>query len=96
MEEFMQLAQLSSKNFEAERSASVVLYDSQLIFGSDLKNSVQMVNVFLGDKETILGNYVPLTIPRRPIWDRSMTGHEINTQENMAFLEWRRDIATKE
>jgi len=55
-----------------------------------------MVNVFLGDKETILGNYVPLTIPRRPVWDRSMTGHEIYTQENMAFLEWRRDIATKE
>jgi len=36
LEEFMQLAQLSSKNFEAERKANVVVYDSQLIFGGDL------------------------------------------------------------
>ena len=25
-----------------------------------------------------------------------MTAHEIESQENMAFLEWRRDIATME
>ena len=25
-----------------------------------------------------------------------MTAHEIETQENMAFLEWRRDIASME
>ena len=56
-----------------------------------------MVNVFLGDREqTVKGHYVPLTIPRRPAWDRSMSGHEITQQEDMSFLEWRRDIATME
>ena len=39
---------------------------------------------------------MPLTIPRRPAWSRSQTAHEIEQQENMAFLEWRRDIATIE
>jgi large subunit GTPase 1 len=100
LEEFVALAQLSAKTFEAERGTNIVYYDSQLVYGDDLKNSVAMVNVFLGEKgeksEQVKGHYAPLTIPRRPIWDRSMTGHEINQKENMAFLEWRRDIATKE
>ena len=39
---------------------------------------------------------MPLKIPRRPEWKKSMTAHEINTQENLAFLEWRRDIAGME
>lgn len=56
-----------------------------------------MVNVFLGEKEQqVKGQYVPLTIPRRPAWTKSMTGHEIESQENQSFLEWRRDIATIE
>ena len=56
-----------------------------------------MVNVFLGNEEReIMGDYVPLTIPRRPAWDRSMTAHEIEVQENQSFLEWRRDIANIE
>jgi len=40
--------------------------------------------------------YKPLTIPRRPKWHKAMTGYEIEQQENMAFLEWRRDIASIE
>ena len=56
-----------------------------------------MVNVFLGNKEeTFQGAYAPLTIPRRPAWDRTMTAHTIEQNENMAFLEWRRDIANME
>ena len=39
---------------------------------------------------------MPLKIPRRPAWTKEMTAQEINQQENMAFLEWRRDIATME
>ena len=56
-----------------------------------------MVNVFIGEEsKTVKGNYAPLTIPRRPAWNRSMTAHEIEQQENMSFLEWRRDIANIE
>ena len=95
----MQLAQLSSKKFEAERGQNILVSDTELILGrsDDPKMSVAMVNVFLGDtEERVLGNYVPLTIPRKPHWDHSMTAHEINQSESMSFLEWRRDIAILE
>ncbi len=51
LEEFVQLAQLSKKNFEAERAGQVIFTDSQIIQGrpDDPKNSIAMVNVFLGD-----------------------------------------------
>lgn len=42
------------------------------------------------------GTYTPLKVPRRPEWNKSQTAHEIETQENHSFLEWRRDIATQE
>ena len=37
-----------------------------------------------------------LKIPRRPEWSKDMTAEEIERQENLAFLEWRRDIASIE
>ena len=36
LDEFVQLAQLSSKNFEAERQANVVITDSQIVSGNAL------------------------------------------------------------
>lgn len=40
--------------------------------------------------------YKLLKIPRRPKWRKDMSAEEIQTQENIAFLTWRRDIATIE
>jgi large subunit GTPase 1 len=37
-----------------------------------------------------------LKIPRRPEWNKEQTSEEIERQENVAFLEWRRDLATVE
>lgn len=42
------------------------------------------------------GQYQTLRIPRRPAWAKGMTGKEIAQNENVAFLEWRRDIARQE
>jgi large subunit GTPase 1 len=42
------------------------------------------------------GRYQDLKIPRRPAWEKSMTPQEIAQRENIAFLEWRRDIANQE
>ena len=92
----MQLAQLSKKNFEAERGGAQLVEDATMIANAgSLQHSAAMVNIFLGDGKS-RAQYLPLTIPRRPAWDKSMTAHEIEQQENMAFLEWRRDIATME
>jgi len=37
-----------------------------------------------------------LKIPRRPEWNKDMSANQIHQNENMAFLEWRRDIASIE
>lgn len=109
LDEFVQLAQLSQRNFEAERGGAVVVQGVQVIQGNNEanKNSAAMIDQFLvnsGQDNTptlvsstgAASDFKPLTIPRRPAWHKSMTAHEIETQENMAFLTWRRDIASIE
>ena len=54
------------------------------------------MNKFLNQQNIMNPSYQPLKIPRRPPWNKQMTAHEIQSQENLAFLEWRRDIATTE
>jgi large subunit GTPase 1 len=55
-----------------------------------------IVNKFLTEANIRNPQYTPLKIPRRPAWNKKMSAQEIHQQENMAFLEWRRDIATIE
>jgi large subunit GTPase 1 len=38
-------------------------------------------------------SFQELKVPRRPSWDASTTGAELNRREKEAFLNWRRDIA---
>ena len=54
-----------------------------------------MIGNFISD-EDYNPQYTPLTIPRRPAWEKNMTKHEIEMQENEAFLKWRGDIASRE
>ncbi len=99
----MQLTELSKKKFEAER-------DVQYISSSEVvptqyngyTNMSAFVNNFIegtaASQKDIQrgGHYQDLKIPRRPTWDKNMTAHEITQRENLAFLEWRRDIASQE
>ena len=56
-----------------------------------------MIENFIDDDgNTHGGQYIPLTIPRRPEWVKGMTGHEIETSENQSFLKWRGDVASME
>ncbi len=41
-------------------------------------------------------DYKHLKIPRKPAWNREMTGEEVDRREKDAFLAWRRDIAGME
>lgn len=34
-----------------------------------------------------------LRVPRRPAWTKTMTAVEVDKQEKVAFLEWRRSLA---
>jgi large subunit GTPase 1 len=86
---------LSSKTFEAERGA-VIVTTSQLIpqSANSVKTQADLISHFA--PTTTTSKYTPLKIPRRPPWTRKMSAQEIETQENHAFLEWRRDIASME
>jgi len=55
-----------------------------------------MINKFLTDESIRNPQYKPLKIPRRPKWTKEMTSQEISQNENISFLEWRRDIASLE
>jgi large subunit GTPase 1 len=57
---------------------------------------MELLNNFLTETNVTNPQYTPLRIPRRPEWKETMSGHEINSQENLAFLNWRRDIASLE
>ena len=95
LDEFVSLAQLSKKQFEAERGA-VVVSGTTLIpqSANSIQNQAAFVSNFIeGDAAP---KFTPLKIPRRPGWNKTMTAHEIESQENVAFLEWRRDIASME
>lgn len=63
-------------------------YDAFLVEPS-VTNTIQSIS-------TINYDYKHLKIPRKPAWNRDMTGEEVDRREKDAFLAWRRDIAGME
>lgn len=68
LEEFVQLAELSRRNFEAERGGAVVVERANNV--NDQEGMAEtMIDKFMHEKQIIAGaNYKPLKIPRRPAW----------------------------
>ena len=83
LDEFMQLAKLSQKNFEGERGKVEIVTGNQLIQGAMNRNQnhASMIGNFLdGDGDTgvsRVAQYQPLTVPRRPAWSKGMSSQEI-------------------
>jgi len=99
LEEFVQLAQLSSRVFTADRDNVTIVNRKEILQGSMESSSAQielMSNFMIADSTVRNPKYTLLKIPRRPQWAPEMTAQEIQTNENIAFLHWRRDIATIE
>jgi large subunit GTPase 1 len=98
LEEFVQLAQLSNKNFTAEKEITIV-NRKEILQGSTESANAQkelLGNFLLTDSSVRNPKYKLLKIPRRPKWRKDMSAEEIQGQENVAFLQWRRDIASIE
>ena len=97
LEEFVQLAQMSNKQFTAEKEITIV-NKKEILQGSSESAVAQkeMLNNFLTEGTIKNPQYRLLKIPRKPKWNEDMTAHEIQTQENLAFLQWRKDIASME
>lgn len=97
LDEFMQVATLSSQEFRAERQTSAFVNNGACGTGGGGST------IELEDETTI--NISPqelnslekwICIPRRPNWRVGMSANELHILENESFLEWRRNLAKLE
>ncbi|CDK28288.1 unnamed protein product [Kuraishia capsulata CBS 1993] len=91
LDEFLNTAELADTDFTAERGSSVRIIR--------VDNSDNNPYLMTGDqqKEAFHKHQnleFELTVPRRPRWDETMTKTVLERQENEAFLEWRRQLAS--
>jgi len=83
MDAFVAMAQMSEKQFTAERDVQVV--NSTTIVAPALTDQVFLKN-FLTEKNVKNPQYKPLKIPRRPPWSTEMPVAELNKQENVSRM----------
>jgi large subunit GTPase 1 len=89
LEEFLDTALMSQKNFAANRGEAVVV--------GNIGDPLVITAEELGDTGlSELYEYENVPIPRRPYWDSATTPEELQRNERDAFLEWRRFIANME
>lgn len=89
LDEFIQSTELARANYDAER-AEFVNADMKLVRESPF-DSAQRPRRSKYDMEESAAQ-----ILRRPQWTRSMTGEEVRSLEDKAFLDWRRNLADLE
>ena len=90
LDDFLTQAALAGQEFVSEREGLVVLDSAASAYKgpSSVKwQDQQPLNTF---------EFKELSVPRRPAWNVQMSKEELETQERLAFLEWRRTIAAKE
>lgn len=83
LDEFMSMAALANRQFQAEKN--VTLVSETRIVGSLSK---------LSSKD--LQNYRPLQLPHRPKWTPGTTPEQLEELEKESFLKWRRSLADTE
>ncbi|KAG5419874.1 hypothetical protein I9W82_001754 [Candida metapsilosis] len=93
LDEFLSTAQLADTDFSAERGQQVKIIkvgNTNIINSSGLLSADEMLA--MRQKHMMFEN--KLTIPRRPKWFKQQSKVEIERQENLSFLAWRRDLAS--
>lgn len=92
LDEFLNTAELADHDFTAEKHQQVKIIkvgNTSLVNQSGLLSEAE-TNA-LRKKHQLFEN--KLTIPRRPQWHKEQLKLQIERQENLAFLEWRRELA---
>ncbi|KAG7196091.1 uncharacterized protein KQ657_000103 [Scheffersomyces spartinae] len=92
LEDFLNTAQLADTDFTAERNQQIKIIkvgNTALVNQNGLLTADETLN--LRKKHQLFEN--KLRVPRRPQWSKDQSRLEIERQENIAFLEWRRDLA---
>lgn len=92
LDEFLSTAALADADFTAEKQQQVKIIkvgNTSLVNQSGLLSQEEMDA--MRKKHQLFEN--KLTIPRRPQWNKEMLKLQIERQENLSFLEWRRELA---
>ena len=92
LDELMDMATLSERDFTAESARSVVVT-------KDVIDAATNTMAVLSREEIakVLREYADkLVVPRRPPWTRTTTKEALDAQERESFLEWRRGLAQVE
>ncbi|KAH3666618.1 hypothetical protein WICMUC_005602 [Wickerhamomyces mucosus] len=89
LDEFLNTAELADTDFTADRynQVKIIKVDTSKNPYLLTKDQEQKMNELHQEHEN------KLTVPRRPVWNDSMTKFELDRQEKNAFLEWRRELA---
>ena len=84
LEEFLNSCVIADTNFEAEKEQVVILD----------KNAFQVKNIEATPEQVSeqLTNLHHLAVPRRPPWTMETTARELDENERVSFLEWRRNL----
>lgn len=92
LDEFLNTAELADHDFTADRYNQVKIIkvgNTLLVNQSGLLSEEETLE--LRKKHQLFEN--KLTIPKRPQWHKDQLKLQIERQENLAFLEWRRELA---
>lgn len=85
LENFLDNAIMSQRDFTAERGKIVVI-----------GNVADTPEISIEDDVEEIYDYENIQIPRRPQWDESTTPEVLEADERSSFLEWRRNLARME
>lgn len=92
LDEFLNTAQLADTDFTADRDNQIKIIkvgNTSIVNQTGLLTPEEMDQIRV--KHQLFEN--KLTIPRRPRWEKGQLKFQIERQENLAFLEWRRELA---
>src|SRR3954465_10023265 len=88
LDEFLSTAELAGTDFTAEKMNNVkIIHRDQK--NPYLLSAAEERKITRKHKE----NRDRLTVPRRPKWDENTTPQELDEQERIALLQWRRGLA---
>jgi len=94
MDEFLSLASLSNKTFEAEKIQNVVMINENQVIDPK-EQEKKFLDAFYSSSASKT-THLSLRIPRKPKWDKKMKKEQIKQQENDVFIAWRKSIAETE
>lgn len=92
LDEFLSTAELADTDFTADKNQQVKIIkvgNTSIINSNGLLTTDEMLA--MRQKHMMFEN--KLTIPKRPKWNKNQSKIEIDRQENLAFLDWRRQLA---